>query len=40
MRARNVLLNASPVTRLVMHLDVSRAQLEEVVAHWQAFLRR
>jgi len=28
------------VTRLVMHLDVSRAQLEEVVAHWQAFLRR
>ncbi|WP_318363517.1 low-specificity L-threonine aldolase [Enterobacter sp.] len=40
MQARGVLLNASPVTRLVTHLDVSREQLTELVAHWQAFLQR
>nr|WP_318382190.1 low-specificity L-threonine aldolase [uncultured Enterobacter sp.] len=40
MQARGVLLNASPVTRLVTHLDVSRAQLSELVQHWQAFLQR
>lgn len=40
MQARGVLLNASPVTRIVTHLDVSRAQLEELVSHWQAFLKR
>lgn len=40
MHARGVLLNASPVTRIVTHLDVSRAQLEELVSHWQAFLKR
>ncbi len=40
MKARGVLINASPVVRLVMHLDVNREQLAEVVAHWQAFLQR
>ena len=40
MQARGVLLNASPVTRLVTHLDVSREQLTALVAHWQAFLQR
>jgi len=40
MQQRGVLINASPVVRLVMHLDVSRAQLNEVVSHWQAFLQR
>jgi hypothetical protein len=37
MQARGVLINASPVVRLVTHLDVNRQQLSEVVAHWQAF---
>lgn len=37
MKARGVLINASPVVRLVMHLDVNREQLAEVVKHWQAF---
>lgn len=36
---RGVLINASPVVRLVTHLDVNRQQLEEVVRHWQAFLQ-
>ena len=40
MKARGVLINASPVMRLVMHLDVNREQLAEVVKHWQAFLQR
>lgn len=40
MQARGVLINASPVVRLVTHLDVNRQQLSEVVAHWQAFLQR
>lgn len=40
MQARGVLLNASPITRIVTHLDVSRAQLEELVSYWQAFLKR
>ena len=40
MRGHDVLLNASPIVRLVMHLDVNREQLAEVVRHWQAFLQR
>lgn len=40
MQSRVVLINASAVVRLVMHLDVSREQLAEVVKHWQAFLQR
>ncbi|WP_436873262.1 low-specificity L-threonine aldolase [Kosakonia sacchari] len=39
LRERGVLINASPVVRLVMHLDVNRQQLAEVVHHWQAFLQ-
>ncbi|CAI8930796.1 low-specificity L-threonine aldolase [Kosakonia quasisacchari] len=39
LRERGVLINASPVVRLVTHLDVNRQQLEEVVRHWQAFLQ-
>ena len=39
LRERGVLINASPVVRLVMHLDVNRQQLAEVVRHWQAFLQ-
>ncbi|WBU47929.1 low-specificity L-threonine aldolase [Kosakonia pseudosacchari] len=40
LRERGVLINASPVVRLVTHLDVNREQLAEVVRHWQAFLQR
>ena len=40
MKARGVLLNASPIVRLVTHLDVNRQQLEDVVSHWKAFLAR
>lgn len=40
MKARDVLINASPVVRLVTHLDVSRAQLQTVITHWKAFLQR
>lgn len=40
MHERDVLINASPIVRLVTHLDVSRDQLATVVAHWQAFLQR
>lgn len=40
LRAQDILINASPVVRLVTHLDVSREQLEQLVAHWQAFLNR
>ncbi|RCX06201.1 MULTISPECIES: low-specificity L-threonine aldolase [Kosakonia] len=39
LRERGVLINASPVVRLVTHLDVNRQQLAEVVHHWQAFLQ-
>ncbi len=40
MRERDVLINASPIVRLVTHLDVRRDQLADVVSHWQAFLQR
>lgn len=40
MKERGVLMSASPVTRLVIHLDVNREQLAEVVSHWQTFLQR
>jgi len=39
MRANGVLINASPIVRLVMHLDVDRQKLAEVVGHWKSFLR-
>ncbi|QHM76064.1 Low specificity L-threonine aldolase [Mixta theicola] len=38
MQARNILISAAPVTRLVTHLDVDRAALQQVVAQWKAFL--
>jgi threonine aldolase len=40
MKSKDVLINASPIVRLVMHLDVSREQLAEVAAYWRAFLNR
>lgn len=40
MQQRSVLINASPVVRLVTHLDVNRQQLAEVVSYWKAFLAR
>lgn len=40
LRANGVLINASPIVRLVMHLDVNRQQLEEVAGHWKTFLNR
>ena len=40
LRERGVLINASPIVRLVTHLDVNRAQLAEVAGHWQAFMQR
>ena len=40
MQERGVLINASPIVRLVTHLDVNRQQLAEVVSHWKAFLAR
>ncbi|SUQ59026.1 Low specificity L-threonine aldolase [Raoultella terrigena] len=40
MQQRGVLINASPVVRLVTHIDVNRQQLAEVVGHWQEFLNR
>ncbi len=40
MHQRGVLINASPIVRLVTHLDVNRQQLAEVVGHWKAFLAR
>ncbi|RKQ39670.1 low-specificity L-threonine aldolase [Enterobacter sp. R1(2018)] len=40
MRERGVLISAGPVTRLVTHLDVNRAQLAEVVNHWRAFAQQ
>ncbi|ELY3597301.1 low-specificity L-threonine aldolase [Cronobacter turicensis] len=40
MKSRDVLISAAPVTRLVMHLDVNRAQLETLVAYWREFLQQ
>lgn len=37
---RGVLLSVGPVTRIVTHLDVDRHALEQLVAHWKAFLQR
>ncbi|MFS2223435.1 low-specificity L-threonine aldolase [Pantoea sp. B65] len=38
LQARGIIISAAPVTRLVTHLDVDRHALEQLVAHWQAFL--
>jgi threonine aldolase len=37
MQQRGVLINASPIVRLVTHLDVNRQQLAEVVATGRHF---
>ena len=39
MLAGDVLLSVGPQTRIVTHLDVSRQQLQQLVARWQAFLQ-
>lgn len=39
MRERGIIISAGPATRLVTHLDVTRGQLAEVVAHWRSFLQ-
>eukprot|EP01133_Synstelium_polycarpum_P002669 gene2669-3084_t len=38
MKERGVLLSCSPVTRILTHLDVSRADLERLVVLWTEFL--
>ncbi|MDU4095675.1 MAG: beta-eliminating lyase-related protein, partial [Pantoea sp.] len=38
MQARNILISTGPVTRLVTHMDVDRAALQQVVKQWKAFL--
>lgn len=38
MQSGDVLISVGPVTRIVTHLDVSRQDLQRLVAHWQAFL--
>ena len=36
MQSGDVLISVGPVTRIVTHLDVSRQDLQRLVAHWQA----
>ncbi|MCU5774995.1 low-specificity L-threonine aldolase [Erwiniaceae bacterium BAC15a-03b] len=38
LQERGIIISAGPVTRLVTHLDVDRHALEQLVAHWKAFL--
>ncbi|MFA3779494.1 low-specificity L-threonine aldolase [Yersinia sp. 1652 StPb PI] len=38
MRERGVLISAGPVTRMITHLNISRHDLEKVVALWREFL--
>ncbi|MFZ4213524.1 MULTISPECIES: low-specificity L-threonine aldolase [Pantoea] len=40
MQSGDVLISVGPVTRIVTHLDVSRQDLQRLVAHWQAFLQQ
>lgn len=39
MHAAGILISVDTRTRMVTHLDVSRADLQQVVARWQAFLQ-
>lgn len=39
MHAADILISVGARTRMVTHLDVSRADLQQVVARWQAFLQ-
>ncbi|MGP2515439.1 low-specificity L-threonine aldolase [Yersinia sp. 2545 StPb PI] len=38
MRERGILISAGPVTRMITHLNISRHDLEKVVALWREFL--
>lgn len=40
MQARDVQISVGTQTRLVTHLDVSRQDLEQLVAYWRAFLQQ
>lgn len=40
MQAREVQISVGTQTRLVTHLDVSRQDLEQLVAYWRAFLQQ
>src|SRR5471032_1428210 len=39
MRERGVILSAGPLTRLITHIDIRRADLQKVVSLWQDFLQ-
>ena len=39
MRERGVILSAGALTRLITHIDISRADLQKVVSLWQDFLQ-
>jgi len=39
MHAADILISVGAWTRMVTHLDVSRADLQQVIARWQAFLQ-
>jgi len=39
MRERGVLISAGPLTRVITHIDISRADLQKVVSLWQDFLQ-
>lgn len=38
MRERGVLISAGPITRMITHINISRPDLEKVVALWREFL--
>ncbi|MGC6387624.1 low-specificity L-threonine aldolase [Ewingella sp. S1.OA.A_B6] len=38
MRERGVLISTGPLTRVITHIDISRADLQKVVSLWQDFL--
>jgi len=38
MREHGVLISAGPLTRVITHIDISRADLQKVVSLWQDFL--
>ncbi|WP_145572762.1 low-specificity L-threonine aldolase [Yersinia mollaretii] len=38
MRERGVLISAGPITRMITHINISRQDLEKVVALWREFL--
>lgn len=38
MREHGVLISAGPITRMITHINISRTDLEKVVALWREFL--